>query len=259
MNKKIRRLNSIVEYLEENKSADVKYLSGKLQVSEMTIRRDLRILEDQNLVLSRHGGVFYNSGTTGRNPEADYTLPVAGTIRMAEKKRIAEKAVSLIDPDDVITLDSGSTMELVSRLIPADFPLTVLCYSLNVLNEMTRKKNCQVLFAGGLFHERSQMFESPEGLSLIRRTRAVTAFVSASGATAELGVTTKIHHERAVKEAIMESSQKRILLIDSSKFGKVQTNYFASLEDFSAIITDTGIPEEYERIIRDYGIELFTV
>ena len=259
MNKKIRRLNLIVEFLEENRTADVKTLSEKLRVSEMTIRRDLKILEDQNLVLSRHGGVFFNSGTAGRNVESDYTLPVAGTVRMAEKKRIAEKAVSLIGPDDVITLDSGSTMELVSRLIPSDLPLTVLCYSLNVLNEMTRKKNCQVLFAGGLFHERSQMFESPEGLSLIRRTRAVKAFVSASGANAELGVTTKIHHERAVKEAIMESSQEKILLVDSSKFGKVQTNYFAALEDFSTIITDMGIPGEYERIIRDYGTELFIV
>jgi len=259
MNKRIMRLNRIVEYLEENKSADVRDLSGQLQVSEMTIRRDLKILEDQNVILSKHGGVYINPGAGSGKFDMDYTLPAAGTVRIAEKKRIAAAAASMLEPEDVITIDSGSTMEILSRIIPLEFPLTVLCYSLNVLNEMTKKKNSQILFAGGLFHERSQMFESPEGLSIIKRTRAVKAFVSASGANAELGVTTKIHHERAVKEAIMESSQTKILLLDSSKFGKVQTNYFASLEDFDIIITDTGISEVYESIIRDHGIELHIV
>jgi len=103
------------------------------------------------------------------------------------------------------------------------------------------------------------MFESPEGLSLIRRTRTNKAFISASGANAELGVTTKIQHERDVKEAIMESSQNRILLIDSTKFGKVQTNYFANLEDFEVIITDDGISEEYFQIIKSLDIQLHVV
>lgn len=259
MNKRTTRLNSIVEYLEANKSSDVKSLAERLQVSEMTVRRDLLILEEQNIIISKHGGIIFNQENRSGIIENNYTLPAAGTLRIAEKKRIAEKAFSLVEADDVLTLDSGSTMEIFSRLLPIKMPLTVLCYSLNVLNELTKKENTQILFAGGLFHERSQMFESPEGLSIIKRTRAVKAFVSASGANADLGVTTKIHHERAVKEAIMESSQYRILLIDSSKFGRVQSNYFASLEDFDTIITDTGISEEYIGIIRDLGIELHIV
>ena len=256
MNKRIKRLNSIVEYLEANNSSDVKLLSENLQVSDMTIRRDLRILEDQGIIISKHGGVFINPGERRGTVEADYTLPIAGTVRIAEKKRIAERAVSLIGPDDVITIDSGSTMEIFSKLLPKEMPLSILCYSLNVLNEVVKRTDSQIFFAGGVFHERSQMFESPEGLSMIKRTRAGKAFISASGANAELGVTTKIHHERAVKEAIMESSQSKILLIDSSKFGRVQTNYFAAFGDFDMIITDDGISQEYTDIIRAQGIDL---
>lgn len=254
MNKRIQRLNKIVDHLQEYKATDVKEMAKLLYVSDMTIRRDLKILESKNIVKLLHGGAFINPNEDRGGLE--YTLPLATSMRISEKKRIAEKAVSLIEANDVITIDSGSTMELFSKLLPIDIQLSILCYSLNVLNEVTKKKPSQILFAGGLFHERSLMFESPEGLSLIRRTRTNKAFISASGANAELGVTTKIHHERAVKEAIMESSQYRILLIDSSKFGRVQSNYFALLEDFNTIITDTGISEEYIDIIRSQGIDL---
>jgi len=259
MNKRTKRLNKIIEHLREYNSADVKELAKTLYVSDMTVRRDLKILESQNIIKLLHGGAFINPGESGSSIDAGYTLPAATAMRNPEKKRIAEKAVSLIEENDVITIDSGSTMEVFSKLLPIDMQLSILCYSLNVLNEVAKRKNSQIIFAGGLFHERSLMFESPEGLSLIRRTRTNKAFISASGANAELGVTTKIQHERDVKEAIMESSQNRILLIDSTKFGKVQTNYFANLEDFEVIITDDGISEEYFQIIKSLDIQLHVV
>ena len=259
MNKRTKRLNNIVEYLQKNQSADVKELAERLYVSDMTIRRDLKILEGENVVRLMHGGVFLNPAEQGGNIDNDYTLPSATAKKMPEKKRIAEKAVSLIEPNEAITIDTGSTMEVFSRLIPNDMNLNILCYSLNVLNEVSKRKDNQIIFAGGFFHESSLMFESPEGLSLIRRTRTNKAFISAAGVNAELGVTTKIQQERDVKEAIMESSQSRILLIDSSKFGRVQTNYFANLEDFDIIITDTGITEEYIQIIKNLDIQLHIV
>lgn len=259
MNKRTKRLNKIVEHLQEFKSADVKELAKMLYVSDMTIRRDLKILESQNIIKLLHGGAFINPNQGSGTIDSDYTLPAATSMRIAEKKRIAEKAVSLIEPNEVITIDSGSTMEVLARLLPLDMQLSILCYSLNVLNEVTKRKNNQILFAGGLFHERSLMFESPEGLSLIRRTRTNKAFISASGVNAELGVTTKIQHERDVKEAIMESSQCRILMIDSTKFGKVQTNFFANIDDFEIIITDDGISDEYVQIINNHDIELHIV
>jgi DeoR family deoxyribose operon repressor len=249
----------IVGHLRNHRSSDVKELSGLLYVSEMTVRRDLKVLEDRNIIKLLHGGVFLNSLNPAGVFEDEYTLPAASAESMDEKKRIAQKAVSLIDPGESVTIDSGSTTELFARLLPMDVRLNILCYSLNVLNEVIKRKNSQIICAGGLFHERSLMFESPEGLSLIRRTRTNKAFISASGANAELGVTTKIQYEREVKEAIMESSQIRILLIDSTKFGKVQTNYFANLEDFEIVITDTGIPEDYIRIINDLDIQLHVV
>jgi DeoR family deoxyribose operon repressor len=256
MDKKTKRLRGVVEYLQNNQSADVKELAQFLTVSDMTIRRDLKILESQNIVKLLHGGAFINPDKNGGSIETDYSILSANALRIPEKMRIAEKAITLLNPNEAITIDTGSTMEFFSRLLPKEMNLNILCYSLNVLNELVKKENNQIFFAGGLFHERSLMFESPEGLSLIRRTRTNKAFISASGASSELGVTTKIHHERTIKEAIMESSQMKILLIDSSKFGRVQTNYFAAFEDFDIIITDTGISKEYTDIIRSQGIDL---
>ena len=259
VNKKTKRLNRIVDYLQKNQSADVKELAERLYVSEMTIRRDLKVLESQNVVRLMHGGVFINPSEKNGNIETEYTIPAATALRIDEKKRIAEKAISLIEPNEAISLDSGSTTEVFAKLLPEEMNLSILCYSLNILNVITKKKNNQIIFSGGFFHDSSLMFESPEGLSLIRRTRTNKAFISAAGINADLGVTTKIQQEREVKEAIMESCQSRILLIDSSKFGKVQTNYFADIEDFEVIITDDGIPDEYIQIIRNLDIQLHIV
>jgi DeoR family deoxyribose operon repressor len=103
------------------------------------------------------------------------------------------------------------------------------------------------------------MFESPEGINLISRTRSDKAFVSAAGVHAELGVTCANPYELETKKAILSSSKTKILLVDSSKFGKTKIAYFADLRDFDMVITDTEIPTEYSTIIKNLDITLITV
>ena len=124
---------------------------------------------------------------------------------------------------------------------------------------MYKKKNCSIIFAGGYFHPETMTFESAEGIDLIRRTRADKAFVSAAGIHRELGVTTVYPHELQIKKAILSSARSRILVVDSSKFGQTKSVYFADMPDFQTVITDSGVPEEYARTIRDLGIELIVV
>ena len=168
-------------------------------------------------------------------------------------------AASMIEPNDVVIIDAGSTTELIAQAIPADTPITVICYTFNVLVEVQQKKNCRLIVAGGYLHENSMMFESPEGVSLIRRSRATKAFVSASGISAELGVTCSNQYELETKKAIIDSSIASILVADSSKLGKVGPTYFADLADFDTFITDRGVPKEYEELMRSLGIALYTV
>jgi DeoR family deoxyribose operon repressor len=229
-------------------------------VSEMTVRRDLNLLAENGVAQLVHGRAYVDGeGFFLEESNGMYTLTDAETRNREEKVRIGEKAASIIEPDDVIIIDTGSTTEFLTKRIPDHLRITVLCYTLNNMVELHRKKNCKVALAGGYYHENSMMFESPEGVSMIRRNRASKAFISASGVSSKLGVTCSNHYELETKNAIMASSAQRILMVDSSKFDSVQSTYFADLSDFHVVITDDGIPEEYRRYIRELGIDLHIV
>jgi len=260
MDRQKARLSKIFNTIKINNAATIRELATLLEVSEMTIRRDLSVLATDNMVKLIHGGAVLNPASfAGNGSEDKYSLSDQGRQRQAEKMRIAQKAVSLLEPNDVVILDLGTTTEYLAKAIPDNLPITVLCYALNTLLAVYRKNACRLIFAGGYFHENTLMFESKEGLRLISAIRANKAFMAASGVSRDLGVTTPDHHEMEAKSAAMKSSLTKILCVDSSKFGRISATYFADLSSFNVVITDTGIPAEYEGIIRDAGITLYCV
>jgi len=235
---------------------NIRELTQKFHVSEMTVRRDLGVLASENLVDLIPGGAIL------KRPEDSggrYMVTNEESVRTIEKLKIGQRAVSLIEPGETIILDIGTTTEYMAKFIREDAPITVLCYTLNSLVEVYKKKNCSIIFAGGYYHTQTMMFESPEGIELIKRTRADKAFVSAAGVHRELGVTTVYPHELQAKKTILNSAKSRILVVDSSKFGKTKSVYFAALSDFQTIITDNGIPDDYAAFIRELGVELLIV
>jgi len=259
MDKKTERIGRILNALRIYQAITIRELAEALQVSEMTIRRDLRELSRDNAVKLIHGGAILNAGPEASSPASIYSLVTEETLKIDEKKRIGQKAASLIEPQDIIIIDSGSTTEYLAKFIPESMPISVICYSLNNLFEISRKKIDKIIFAGGYFHGNIMMFESQEGVELIRKNRATKAFMAARGVSDKLGVTTANQYEIEMKKAALRSSLYNILLIDSSKFGKVGSAHYADLRDFSAIITDSGISQEYREIIEKLGIQLHVV
>ncbi len=254
--KKSHRLNEVLKVLKRQNGASIKELSRELGVSHMTIRRDLNTLEQQGMVTLFHGGAVYNQRDNAADADSEYSLVSAESEHVHEKRRIGRAAARLIEPEDILIMDTGSTTEAVARELPVDTPLTVLCYSLNVLHEVTRHPEIDLIFAGGNFHPNTLMFESPEGISLIERNRAGKAFISAAGVSLKLGVTCLNAYERNTKVAAIQSSLSRVLVADSSKFGKIQPSYFADVDDFDTIVTDDGIPDEYAEGFRERGIRV---
>jgi DeoR family deoxyribose operon repressor len=235
---------------------NIRELTKKFEVSEMTIRRDLSLLVKENLVDLIPGGAILKRP---EDNESRYLVTNEESVRTIEKLKIGQRAVSLIEPNDTILLDIGTTTEYLAKYLREDAPITVLCFTLNTLVEVYKKKNCSIIFAGGYFHPQTMAFECSEGIELIKRTRADKAFVSAAGIHNELGITTVYPHELQAKKAILGSAKSRILVVDSSKFGQTKSVYFADMSSFQTVITDTGIPEDYARFIRDLGVELILV
>jgi len=258
MNKN-QRIKDIINIIRLKNVVNIKELTKKLHVSEMTIRRDLDLLSQDNIVELIPGGAIFKPSVDLERDEEKYFITHEETRRIREKMRIGQKAASLFEPNDTIIIDVGSTTEYLAKFMREDIPITILCFALNILVEVYRKRNCNPIFAGGYYHENTLMFESPEGINLISRTRADKAFVSAAGVHAELGVTCANPYELETKKAILSSSKTKILLVDSSKFGKTKIAYFADLRDFDMVITDTEIPPEYSTIIKNLDIALITV
>jgi len=250
------RLNAILSTLMINNSTTIKELANKFSVSEMTIRRDIELLENAHMVRSYRGGVIVAERHTRAGRNSTYSLERASTEHMEEKQAIAKLAASLIVPGDVIFLDSGSTIGYILDYVDPAMELTVICYSLNIFNLAAGRFNTQIIFAGGEYYHDSQCCDSPEGLALINRKRSSKAFISANGLHKDLGVTTPGQFDIAIKKAAMANSAHTYLLADSSKCGLVRPGHFAEMIDFDTIISDVSFPKEMLEYLRERGVEI---
>lgn len=260
MSKREDRLGQLVLHLKTKNAISISELADLLNVSSMTIRRDLEILEKREIVKVLHGVAVYNpSRTTDQDNKSDYLLQKQELLKKDEKTRIAKAAITLINPEETIMMDTGTTVYYLAREISIHMPFTVICWSLNVLQELMNKFQCNLIFTGGIFHPETQMFESKQGREIISNKRASKAFISAGGFHKELGITCPFDYEIATKREAIHSSLTNILLLDSSKFGKVCTSHLANVDEFDIIITDANISNEYKEFIINTGTQLIIV
>jgi len=257
--KKEERINYIANILSLQGIVRIRELSLKLGVSEMTVRRDLDSLAQANIADLIPGGAVLKRNSSSDLGEEHYLFSAAGSQMIQEKIRVCRKAASLIEANDTIAIDVGSTTEQLPQFIPSSFPLTIICFTLNILFKVYGNENWEITLTGGRFHRNTLMFESPEGVELIKKMRINKAFISAAGVDEKLGVTCANYYEVETKKAAMKSSDTKILLSDSSKFGKVKIAYFADLSDFDLIITDSNLDPYYQDVIRGLGLQLILV
>lgn len=254
MNKRDRRKRSILEHVEESGAVSVRELANRLNVTGVTIRRDLNQLSQENRLRLMHGVAISNDH--GREDDEEYQVTEAERHQAAEKRAIGVAAAGLLEPDDIVIIDAGTTTEWIAQALSPDMSITVICNSLNIVNRLSRNDNCRLIVPGGVFRKSSMMFESDTGINLIRDIRAQKAFISASGVDIRLGVTCTNMYEIGPKQAAIESSGTRILVVDSSKFGSVRVAYFAPITDFDIVITDDRISDKHAKMVEDAGIRL---
>ena len=255
MCKKDERLNRLVEILERQNGVPIRELAVILDVSEMTVRRDLETLKARNIILDIPGAAVLNTQRISGEEEG-YLLSRATRAHMKEKERIGKYAASLIEQDDCIIIDNGSTVEYLADNIARDTKLTVFTCNLNILNKICNNPNISVIFGGGYYHPDTTLFECPESIQLINNVRATKVFVSAAGVHDSMGVTCMNNYELNIKQAIIQSGAEKILLADSSKFGVIKPCFLTDLDIFNRIITDRELQPEWEELVRAKGIKL---
>lgn len=259
MNKKGNRRKEIIKLLQMRNGVTIKELAGLFNVSEMTIRRDLQVLESENFVNLVHGAAIYNPQSNSDKMIKEYNLVTAKSRNNESKNRIGKFAAGLIENNDYIIIDTGSTTERIISNVGIDRKFTLLCYGSNIMIPAISKPNIKLIMGGGDYNPETMMFTSRANAEYIKKIRATKVFISAAGVDEKFGVTCMNTYEIEVKKAAINSSVEKILVCDSSKFGKVTNAYFGEIIDFDMIITDKDLDPKWEEIINEKKIKLVKV
>lgn len=257
MSEKKNRLVQMLELLKQRETMTVKELAQTFQVSEMTIRRDLKLLKQTNELERSYGcATLQKSRVPSQYNGEAYDLRFEQIKNSGVKESIAKYAATLIEPQDVLILDSGTTVYRLASYMPENQDITVLCYNFGILCELRKRMGVNIIFSGGQYFPEDEIFVSADSGDFIRSHRANKAFLAASGFHQTLGITCIHAHEVELKRADIASSQTRILLLDSSKFGVVKSSFITATANIDILITDSGITKEWRKIINEMDIDL---
>lgn len=228
------RLERIAAMLTGQSHLKLSAIAADLGVSEMTIRRDVTQSRGRFACLGGH--------VIGAQNDApgDYVLEAESDHHAAAKIAACAKAVKLIEEDDTIFIDCGTTTPHLAAAIPQGLHLTAVCYSLNVAEILSRSQNTRLILLGGIFHPGAASFSGEAALEQLQRISINKAFISAGGVHEERGVTCSHFHEVPVKQAAIARAVDSYLVVDGSKFGKVRAAHFAEADAFTAIVSEHG-------------------
>lgn len=255
---RIRR-KKIEEYINEFQAVSIQELSDMLGVSLPTIRRDLIALEDEKIIERFHGGVRKKRTANyihGSLEENEYIFRLEK--KKEEKKRIAQKAIEFIRDNDIVFMNSGTTvLNIFSSLDCKN--ITVVTNNVAAI-KFEALENIDLILLGGVYNKRLQSLLGELTTNSIKSIFSNCTILGVNGLDIERGMTTSVYQECSINDAmIQQCNGKVILLADSSKIGFVANFVSAPLSKIDILITDDGCPPQYLQRLRDKGIEVYVV
>jgi DeoR family transcriptional regulator of aga operon len=244
----------ILKKLEEDGSVTVLSLSKEFNVSAVTIRKDLTLLEELNLLFRSNGKAIRKNPYTHEK-----TVNEKEKIHQKEKNRISIKAAELIKPFDSIILASGTTIIEMAHQIKPIQGMTVLTASLNAALIVSELDNVDVIQLGGIVRKSSASVIGPLGEKMLSEFTCSKLFLGVDGIDFDFGLTTTSAMEASINQAMIKYAQKIIILADSSKFGRKGFGRICGLKDVDQIITDSGIADSYKEKLIELGIDVLVV
>lgn len=250
----VQRRVMILEKLEEKGQVDVIELSKALKVSEVTIRNDLKKLEQKNALIRARGGAF-KVDRVG----IDFALSDKNKQNYDQKRRIGKAAAGLIEEGDTIILDSGTTtMEITKNLLDIA-ELTVITNALNIANQLAEHPRANVIIPGGFLRKNSLSLIGSTAEESFKNYFCDKLFLAVDGFSAAYGLSTPNVEEAHLNRVMMSISKQTIVVADSSKFHKRSFAFIAPMEEIDILITDSGIPAEDQKKLESAGIKVIIV
>jgi DeoR family transcriptional regulator of aga operon len=250
----LERQTKILELIDQRGKAEVGELSKLFKISEVTIRNDLKDLHKRGLVRRAHGGAVKIDTVN-----VDASLQVKAAIRADEKQRIGAAAAALIKDGDTVILDSGTTTHHIARQIKDRKNLTVITNGINIAMELLGAKDVRLVLLGGMLRQNSYSAVGHFAEDMLRQLSADKLFLAVDALDLEFGLSTPNPEESKVNQLMVQIATEKILVADSSKFGKRSLSRIVPLSAIDKIITDDSLIPEFESSLRARGLELIIV
>ena len=226
------RQERIFQIVNQRSSVRVSELSDELDISEVTIRRDLDELQRQKRIIRTHGGAM---STYSAGKGKTYSQHAAREVNL--KQKIAKTAYEMIQDDDTILMDNSSTVNEVVKLIAQGNKknLRIITTSLVAPSLLADAENCTVQIVGGEVNFKYQSVEGSSACRFIRGIRVDKSFVGINGVDEQFGFSTPRYADADIKNDILHSAHCSIILADHTKLGKT---FLAHVDAPNYLITD---------------------
>ena len=245
------RHKHILDCLARDGYVRVAEMAKELDVTTVTIRKDLKYLEEKKLLYRTHGSA------SPVNPQTqEVEVREKEKIHIDEKRRIAMAAAQLIEPDDYIIIASGSTVQMLGDFIQPQGHLTVVTSSLKTAVQLNSMDRVDVIQLGGNVRKNSLSVVGVYTSQFFEQITCSKLFLGVDGIDLDYGITNSNIEEALLNIKMIEASQRTIIMADSSKFGRRGFGRICNLDRIDVIITDSGITASVARAIEDAGIEL---
>ncbi|HEY6978469.1 MAG TPA: transcriptional repressor AgaR [Chitinophagaceae bacterium] len=252
----VSRRIKILESLKTNGQVNVKELSEALGVTGVTIRNDLAQLEKKNILIRARGGAIK---VDQKYLDEDYPLSDKQKQHLLEKKEIGKRAAELIENNNTIIIDSGSTTYQLAKNLNNFDELTVITNALNVATLLAEYKNINVIVPGGILRKNSVSLVGILAEKGFKDYFCDKVFLGVDGFDLDFGISTPSPEEAHLNQIMIEISKEVIVVADSSKFERRGFAFIAPVNKINTVVTDKGIRPEHKSKLESFGIKVIVV
>jgi DeoR family transcriptional regulator, aga operon transcriptional repressor len=245
------RRRDILEILNRDGRVLVVDLAKQFRTSQVTIRKDLDVLQASGRIYRSHGGALPVRESALEDP----SLREKEKLHRKEKLQIAAAAARMVREGQVVILDSGTTTTAIARALRKFENLTIITNAVNIAAELSGS-SLEVILTGGTLRKNSFSLVGPIAEETLSRLNADILFLGVDGFDVQHGMTTPNLLESKVNRAMMDVARVVVAVCDSSKFGRRTLSSIAPTEDVHHLITDRGIPKSDMAALKKAGIQI---
>lgn len=246
---KAKRQQLLTEHINNRLSAQLKELSTLLQVSEDTVRRDIKELADLGIIKAVRGGAIAHSPMPHHFREREH-------LQLEQKEMIAQKALDFIEDGQLVFFDGGTSSLAVATALPKDKYIIAVTNSFPVVNALEDHPLAELIFLGGRLNKKSFTTTGADTIDAMRHIKTDVAFLGICSIDLEAGITTIDYDDAHAKRAIIANAKFIVALSTLNKIGTAEPFYVCPVDGIDIILTDTKVNAEMDKAFTKKGVSI---